>query len=68
MLRLVPGGRGVHEHAVTRADTSRNNLDEVALWLGSAFAMVSLTTVMGQVERGANRLHGVERDRSSVAT
>lgn len=35
----------------------------LALWLGLAFSMVNVTTAMCQVERGANRIYGVERDR-----
>lgn len=34
-----------------------------AVWLGLAAALVSLTVAMGQVERGANRIYGVQRDR-----
>ncbi|MFJ9621081.1 YihY/virulence factor BrkB family protein [Streptomyces sp. NPDC101181] len=36
---------------------------EVALWLGLAFSMANVTTAMCQIERGANRIYGVERDR-----
>ena len=35
----------------------------LALWFGLAFALVSTATAMGQIERGANRIYGVERDR-----
>ncbi|GAA3445997.1 hypothetical protein Pve01_13340 [Planomonospora venezuelensis] len=35
----------------------------LALWLGLATALASLTSAMAQVERGANRIYGVERDR-----
>ncbi|GAA2874532.1 hypothetical protein GCM10010517_35230 [Streptosporangium fragile] len=35
----------------------------LALWLGLGTALVSLTSAMAQVERGANRIYGVERDR-----
>ncbi|MFL6114383.1 MAG: YihY/virulence factor BrkB family protein [Catenulispora sp.] len=35
----------------------------VALWLGLAAALVSLTVAMGQIERGANRIYGLQRDR-----
>lgn len=38
-----------------------------ALWLGLAGALLSLTVAMGQIERGANRIYGVRRDRPSVA-
>ncbi len=39
---------------------------DVALWLGLLFALVALTTAMGQVERGANRIYGIQRDRPSL--
>jgi YihY family inner membrane protein len=37
----------------------------LALTLGLVAALVSLTAAMGQVERGANRIYGIERDRPS---
>jgi YihY family inner membrane protein len=36
------------------------------LWLGLLTAVVALTTAVGQVERGANRIYGVERDRPGL--
>ncbi|MEU1091349.1 YihY/virulence factor BrkB family protein [Streptomyces sp. NPDC005576] len=47
-------------------DQSRNQTGigaRLALWLGLAFSLVNVTTAMCQVERGANRIYGVERDR-----
>jgi YihY family inner membrane protein len=35
----------------------------VALFLGLLTGLVALTTAMAQIERGANRIYGVERDR-----
>jgi YihY family inner membrane protein len=40
---------------------------EVALTLGLLTGLIALTTAMAQIERGANRIYGVERDRPSVA-
>jgi YihY family inner membrane protein len=37
-----------------------------AVVLGLLTALISAATAMGQVERGANRIYGVERDRPSV--
>ena len=34
-----------------------------ALWTGSLVGLLALTTAMGQLERGANRIYGVQRDR-----
>jgi hypothetical protein len=33
---------------------------QLALWLGLLTAVVALTAAVGQVERGANRIYGVE--------
>ena len=46
--------------AGAQADAQAGGL---ALWFGLVFALVSTTTAMGQIERGANRIYGVERDR-----
>lgn len=66
VLSLTPGA----SDEVIRSTLARPQQDaevaEVALWLGLAFAVLSLTTAMGQVERGANRIYGIERDRPSV--
>ncbi|MDN5749652.1 MAG: YihY/virulence factor BrkB family protein [Pseudonocardia sp.] len=67
LVSLAPGGS---------ADLLRETLDrpgpeadgaELALWLGLLVAVVALTTAMGQVERGANRIYGVQRDRPGPA-
>lgn len=39
---------------------------EVALALGLGFALLSMTTAMAQVERGANRIYGIRRDRTAL--
>jgi YihY family inner membrane protein len=39
---------------------------ELALALGLLTGMFALTTTMAQVERGANRIYGVERDRPAL--
>jgi YihY family inner membrane protein len=39
---------------------------EVALALGLGFALLSMTTAMAQVERGANRIYGIRRDRKAL--
>ncbi|AQZ71049.1 hypothetical protein BKM31_41395 [[Actinomadura] parvosata subsp. kistnae] len=58
---LAPGGgaRAVSEVL----DGGKGAKDELALWLGLATTLASLTTAMAQFERGANRIYGVERDR-----
>ena len=39
---------------------------QLALWLGLLVAIIALTTAMGQIERGANRIYGIERDRPAL--
>ncbi len=41
--------------------------DVAALVLGLVAALVALTTGMGQLERGANRIYGIDRDRPTLA-
>ncbi|MFJ7203715.1 YihY/virulence factor BrkB family protein [Streptomyces sp. NPDC098789] len=41
----------------------RSGGGQAALWLGLLFALVNVTTGLCQVERGANRIYGNERDR-----
>ncbi len=40
---------------------------EVALAIGLVFALVSMTTAVAQIERGVNRIYGIERDRQAAA-
>lgn len=48
-------------------DNSRTeSIGETALTLGLITAVVALATAVGQVERGANRIYGVERDRPAL--
>jgi len=39
------------------------DLGQVALSLGLLTAVVALTTAAGQIERGANRIYGIDQDR-----
>ncbi len=59
---VSPGGRGQDAlaDAVTEGSTRTG---DVALVLGLLLALVSMTTAMAQVERGANRIYGIRRDR-----
>src|SRR5690349_5302474 len=48
-------------------DSARSrNAGELALTLGLITGLVALTTAMAQIERGANRIYGVERDRPAL--
>ena len=61
---LAPGPAG---EVLTQTIQSSSEGGGIALFLGLAIAIVSGATAMGQIERGANRIYGVERDRPSVA-
>lgn len=64
--RIVPGASSdVVEEALrgTRRTAHSDVWSTVALWLGLAFSVLNLASAMGQVERGANRIYGIERDR-----
>ncbi|MDO0924277.1 YihY/virulence factor BrkB family protein [Streptomyces sp. TG1A-8] len=64
--RIVPGASAeVIEDALrgTRRAAGSDRWGTVALCLGLVFSVVNLASAMGQVERGANRIYGVERDR-----
>ena len=61
---LAPGPAG---EVLTQTIESSSGNGAVALLLGLTIAIVSGATAMGQIERGANRIYGVERDRPSVA-
>ena len=63
----VPGPAGsVLTEAVAQAHRAGTGTRFVALWLGVAAAVVTGTTLLGQFERGMNRVYGVEKDRPSV--
>jgi YihY family inner membrane protein len=65
--RLAPGPAGdVITTALQHGQRAVGGGARAALILGLLAALVSATTAMGQVERGANRIYGVERDRPSL--
>ncbi|MFD5028872.1 YihY/virulence factor BrkB family protein [Streptomyces sp. NPDC058405] len=64
--RIVPGASAdlVQDAlARTRRSAGSGAWSAVAMWLGLAFALLNLASAMAQVERGANRIYGIERDR-----
>jgi YihY family inner membrane protein len=63
LLRLTPGSSDdtIRRALAQGARTGSGGL--AALIVGLAAAVLALTTAMGQVERGANRIYGIERDR-----
>ena len=54
------------EQAAQRTHDQGVTGGQLALWLGLLAATVALTTAMGQIERGANRIYGIERDRPAL--
>jgi YihY family inner membrane protein len=63
----VPGPAGrVLTQAVEQAHQASSSNRYTALLIGLAGALVTGTTAMGQLERGLNRLYGVEQDRPTV--
>jgi YihY family inner membrane protein len=62
---LAPGAAGeILTDALRQGSTSaRRESGETALLAGLAAAAIAGTTSMAQIERGANRIYGVERDR-----
>jgi YihY family inner membrane protein len=61
LLALTPGSSG---DAVSQSLSrpSHGAGGQVALYVGLATALVALTTAMGQLERGSNRIYGIRRD------
>lgn len=68
-IELVSPGRGANDalaSAVT-GPASSERAGELALTVGLLLALLSLVTAMAQVERGANRIYGIRRDRPALA-
>lgn len=64
ILALTPGSSDeLFRATLSPEPTGDDDGAEVALWLGLSFAVVAMTTAMGQIERGANRIYGIQRDR-----
>ncbi|MGW1723296.1 YihY/virulence factor BrkB family protein [Streptomyces sp. NPDC002306] len=62
--RIVAGpSADVVDDALRRSRHSAGDGAQVALWFGLGFSLVNITTAMCQIERGANRIYGNERDR-----
>ena len=60
----LPGpSSGVLTDAVNQAKKAGGNHRYLPLLLGLAGTLVTATTAMGQIERGLNRIYGIEQDR-----
>jgi len=65
--RLAPGPAGqIFTTAIRQGAKSAARGGVFALLIGAAAAITSATLAMGQIERGANRLYGVEQDRPTA--
>jgi YihY family inner membrane protein len=63
VVAITPGASAnVVEELLGNGERSEH-AGELALVLGLITGLVALTTTMAQIERGANRIYGVERDR-----
>ncbi len=66
--RLTSGpGQAVVDEALSESRRHAGNGGQAALWLGLLFSLSNVTTGLCQVERGANRIYGNERDRPFLA-
>lgn len=67
ILQLTPAASDALIRSTLFPTSEGTESNEVALALGSLFAAIALTTGMGQLERGANRIYGLQRDRPTLA-
>ena len=63
---LTPGASEDLVLGLLDADEGTEEVGEFALVLGLITGLVALTQAMAQIERGANRIYGVERDRPAL--
>ena len=67
VITLSPGASEPLVRELLEDDERTEDAGELALVLGLVTGLIALTTAMAQVERGANRIYGVERDRPALA-
>ena len=66
ILSVTPGGKSdAFKQVLTRGLAEGGAGSRIALGIGLLAALASLTTAMGQIERGANRIYGIQRDHPS---
>jgi YihY family inner membrane protein len=63
VLALTPGASESLVRQLLTDQGRTRDLGQVALALGLLTAVVALTTAAGQLERGANRIYGIDQDR-----
>jgi YihY family inner membrane protein len=66
VVALTPGASESLVKELLVEDDRTEHAGDLALTLGLLTGLVALTTAMAQIERGANRIYGVERDRPAL--
>ncbi|MER7460683.1 YihY/virulence factor BrkB family protein [Micromonospora sp. NPDC126480] len=66
VLALSPGASDEVVGELLGEGERTEDVGELALTLGLLTGLVALTMTMAQIERGANRIYGVERDRPAL--
>jgi YihY family inner membrane protein len=66
VIALTPGASEPLVTELLQDDERTEDAGELALALGLITGLFALTTGMAQIERGANRIYGVERDRPAL--
>ncbi len=66
VIALTPGASEPLVVEMLGDDERTEEAGELALALGLITGLLALTTGMAQIERGANRIYGVERDRPAL--
>jgi len=67
LLRMTPGNTdSIVRETLEKGQRHAGHGESLALWVGLVVAFVALTMAMGQVERGANRIYGIQRDRPAL--
>lgn len=66
VLSILPGSKDdAFKQAITKGLAQQGQGGRFALVAGLVVALVAITTAMAQIERGANRIYGIQRDRPS---
>jgi len=65
-VQAVSPGAGQQDALAGAFSTADEESGELALAFGLLFALAAMTTAMGQVERGLNRIYGIRRDRPAL--
>jgi YihY family inner membrane protein len=65
-INAIAPGQGSDDALAAAVAGGSEESGELALTFGLIFALASMTTAMAQVERGANRIYGIRRDRPAL--